>query len=84
MLGIAFYHSVQHFCLTVFFPNIQILRYTYLQFCLLFPLGDTWSLTFKEEPKMRVFKNRVLRKIFRPKRDEVTGEWRKLHNEELH
>jgi len=44
---------------------------------------DTWSVTFREESKVRVFKNRVLRRIFRPERDEVTGEWRKLHNEEL-
>jgi hypothetical protein len=43
----------------------------------------TWSLTLREEHRLRVFENRVLRKIFGPKRDEVTGEWRKLHNEEL-
>jgi hypothetical protein len=43
----------------------------------------TWSLTLKEEHRLRVFENRVLRRIFGPKRDEVTGEWRKLHNEEL-
>jgi hypothetical protein len=45
---------------------------------------ETWSLTFREEHRIRVFENRVLRRIFGPKRDEVTGEWRKLHNEELH
>jgi hypothetical protein len=45
---------------------------------------ETWSLTLREENRLRVFKNRVLRTIFGPKRDEVTGEWRKLHNEELH
>jgi hypothetical protein len=45
---------------------------------------ETWSLTIKEEHRLRVFENRVLRIIFGPKRDEVTGEWRKLHNEELH
>jgi hypothetical protein len=44
----------------------------------------TWSLTLREERKLRVFENRVFRKIFRPKRDEVTGERRKLHSEELH
>jgi hypothetical protein len=38
----------------------------------------------REERRLRVFENRVLREIFGPKRDEVTGEWRKLHNEELH
>jgi hypothetical protein len=44
---------------------------------------ETWSLTLREEHRLRVFENRVLRKIFGPKRDEVTGEWRKLHNKEL-
>jgi hypothetical protein len=42
-----------------------------------------FSLTLREERRLRVFENRVLRRIFGPKRDEVTGEWRKLHNEEL-
>jgi hypothetical protein len=42
------------------------------------------SLTLREEHRLRVFEHRVLRRIFRPKRDEVTGGWRKLHNEELH
>jgi hypothetical protein len=45
---------------------------------------ETWSLTLREENRLRVFENRVLRGIFGPKRDEVTGEWRKLHNKELH
>jgi hypothetical protein len=44
---------------------------------------ETWSLTLRVEHRLRVFENRVLRRIFEPKRDEVTGEWRKLHNEEL-
>ena len=44
---------------------------------------ETWSLTLREERKLRLLENRVLRRIFGPKRDEVTGEWRKLHNEEL-
>jgi len=44
---------------------------------------EIWSLTFREECRLRVFENRVLRKIFGPKRNEVTGEWRKLHAEEL-
>jgi phage pi2 protein 07 len=45
--------------------------------------GETWSITFREERRLRVFQNRVLRRIFEPKRDGVTGECRKLHNEEL-
>jgi hypothetical protein len=44
---------------------------------------ETWSLTLKEERRLRVFENRALRRIFGPKWDEVTGEWRKLRNEEL-
>jgi hypothetical protein len=45
---------------------------------------ETWSLTVREEHKLRVFENRVLRRIFGPERDGVTGRWTKLHNEELH
>ena len=44
---------------------------------------ETWSLTFREERRLRVSENRVLRRIFGRKRDEVTSEWRKLHNEKL-
>ena len=44
---------------------------------------ETWSLTLKEERRLRVFESRVLRRIFGAKRVEVTGEWRKLRNEEL-
>jgi hypothetical protein len=45
---------------------------------------ETWSLTSREEHRERVFEGRVLRKIFGPNRDEVTGEWRRLRNEELY
>jgi hypothetical protein len=45
---------------------------------------ETWSLTLRKERRLRVFENRVLRRIFGPKRDEMTREWRKLHNKELH
>jgi hypothetical protein len=45
---------------------------------------ETWSVTLREEHRLREFENRVLRRIFGSKRDEVTGEWRKLHNGELH
>ena len=44
---------------------------------------ETWSLTLRDERRLRVFENRVLRRVFGPKKDEVTGEWRKLHNEEI-
>ena len=59
----------------------------YNQNFLIFPVVvygcETWPLTLRGEPKLRVFENRVLRRIFGPKRDEVTGEWRKLHYKEL-
>jgi hypothetical protein len=45
---------------------------------------ESWSLTLREECRLRVLENRVLRRIFGPKRDEVTGEWRRLHNKELY
>ena len=43
---------------------------------------ETWSLTMRSEHRLRMFKNRVLRKVLEPKRDEVRGEWRRLHNGE--
>jgi hypothetical protein len=46
--------------------------------------GGTWSLTLREDHRLRGFEKRMLRRIFGPKRDEVTGGCRKLHNEELH
>ena len=45
---------------------------------------ETWSLTLRKEYRLRVFENRVLRRIFGTKRNEVTGKWRRLHNEELY
>ena len=61
--------------------KIKVYRTTVLPFVL---YGcETWSLTLREERRLRVFENRVLRRIFGPKRDKVMGEWRKLHNEEL-
>jgi hypothetical protein len=44
---------------------------------------ETWSLALREEHRLTVFENRVLRRIFGPKREEMTGEWRKLHNKGL-
>jgi hypothetical protein len=51
---------------------------------LLLYVCETLSLTLREKQRLRVFENRVLRTIFGPKRDEETGDWRELHNEELH
>ena len=44
---------------------------------------ETWSLTLREERRLRLFENKVLRRIFGPRSDEVTGDWRRLHNEEI-
>jgi hypothetical protein len=68
-------------CLPVCYPKVKIGKTTILPVVL---YGcEIWLLTLREERRLRVFENRVLRRIFGPKRDEVTGEWRKLHNEEL-
>jgi hypothetical protein len=69
-------------CLLVYCPKIKIYRTIILRVVL---YGcETWSLTLREECRLRVFENRVLRRIFGPKRDEVTGEWRRLHNKEVY
>jgi hypothetical protein len=62
--------------------NISIYKTTILPLVLY--RCETWSLTLREEHRLRVCENRVLRGIFGPKRDEVIGGWRKLHDEELH
>ena len=63
--------------------NIQIELYRTIILPVVLYGCETWSLTLREEHRLRVFENRVLRRMFGPKRDEVTGEWRKLHNDEL-
>jgi hypothetical protein len=64
--------------------NIKIRTYKTIILPVVLYGCETWSLTLREEHRLRVFENRVLRRIFTPKRDEVTGDWRKLHNKELH
>ena len=65
------------------FKNLKIKIYRIIILPVVLYGCETWSLTLREERRLRVSENRVLRKVFGPKRDEVTGEWRKLHNEEL-
>jgi hypothetical protein len=83
--GNACYHSVQSLLSSRLLSRIvkvKIYRTTILPVAL---CGrETWSLTFRAELKLRVFENRYVRRIFGPKRDEVTGEGRKLHSEERH
>jgi hypothetical protein len=64
--------------------NVKVKIYKTIILPFVFYGCETWSLTLREKHRLRVFENRVLRRIFEPKRDEVTGEWRKLHSEELH
>jgi hypothetical protein len=63
--------------------NVKIKIYKIIILPLVLYGCETWSLTLREEHRLRVFEKRVLRRIFGPKRNEVTGDWRKLHNEEL-
>jgi len=79
--GNTCFHSVQNFLSFSLLPNnlkINIYR------TIILPVlngCETWSFTMREERRLRVFENRVLMRIFGPKRDKVTREWRKLHNE---
>ena len=64
--------------------NINIKTYRTIILSVVLYGCETWSLTFREEYRLRVFENRVLRRTFGPRRNEVTGEWRRLHDEELY
>jgi len=65
------------------FKNIKIKIYRTIILPVVLYGIETWSLTWRKERRLRVFESRLLRRIFAPKRDEVTGELRKLHNEKL-
>jgi hypothetical protein len=79
--GNACYHSVQN----VFLSAVEKLKiYKTIILPVVLYGCETWFVSLGEVHRLRVFEKRVLRRIFGPKRDEVTGEWRKLHNEELH
>ena len=82
--GNACYHSVQNLLsFSLLSKNLKIKIYRTIILPVVLYGCETWSLTLREKRRLRVFENRVLRRIFGPKRDKVTGEWRKLHNEEL-
>jgi hypothetical protein len=83
--GNACYHSVQSLLFSHLLScNVKVKIYKTIILPDVLYGCETWSLTLTEEIRLRVFENRVLRGIFGPKRDKVMGEWRKLHNEELH
>ena len=82
--GNACYHSVQNLLSSsLLSKNIKIKIYRTLILPVVLYGCETWSLTLREERRVKVFENGVLRRVFEPKRDEVTGEWRKLYNDEL-
>ena len=68
---------------SLLFKNLKVEIYRTIILPVVLYGCETWSLTLREERRLRLFESRVLRRVFGPKRDEVTGEWRKLHNEEL-
>jgi hypothetical protein len=79
--GNACYHSGQSLLSSrVLSRNLKLRIYKTIILPVILYGFETWSLTLREEHRLRVFENKVLRRIFGPKRDEVTGEWRKLHN----
>jgi hypothetical protein len=80
----ACYHSVQSLLPSCLLSrNLKVKIYKKIILPVILYGCETWSLTLREQHRLRVFENRVLRRIFVPKRAEVTGEWRVLHNEEL-
>jgi len=82
--GNACYHSVQNLLSSsLLSKNLKIKIYRTVILPVVLYGCENGSLTLREERRLRVFENRALRRIFEPRRDEVTGEWRKLHNEEL-
>jgi hypothetical protein len=79
--GNACYHSVQSLLSSrLLSKDLKIRIYKTIILPVVLYECETWSLTLREEHRLRVFENRVLRRIFGPKRDEATGEWRKLVN----
>jgi hypothetical protein len=83
--GNACYHSVQNLLSSrLLSKNLKMRIYKTIILPLVLYGCETWSQTLREEHRLRVFENRLLRRLFGLKRDEVTGEWTKLHNKDLH
>ncbi|KAJ4450358.1 hypothetical protein ANN_01779 [Periplaneta americana] len=84
-MGNACYYSVEKLLSSsLLSKNLKVRIYKTVILLVVLYGCEAWTLTLREEQRLRVFENKVLRKIFGAKRDEVTGEWRKLHNAELH
>jgi len=83
--GNACYHSLKStLSYTLLSKSTKIKIFKTIILPVILYVYETWSLTVREEHRLRVFKNRVLWKIFGPKREEVAGGWRRLHSEDLH
>jgi hypothetical protein len=83
--GNASYHSVRSLSSSrLLSRNVKVKIYKTIILPVVLYGREIWSVTLREEHRLKVFESRVLRRIYGPKRDEVTEEWRKLHNEELH
>jgi hypothetical protein len=82
--GNGCYYSVQNFLSSSLqAKNIEIKIYRTIFLPLCFNACETWSLKLREEHRLRVFESKIQRRIFGPKRNDVRGDWRKLHNEEI-
>ena len=85
MLGNACYYSLEKILSTLLFSKkLKVNTYKTIILPVVLYGCETGSVTLREEHRLSVFENKVLRKIFEAKRDEITGEWIKLHNAELH
>jgi hypothetical protein len=83
--GNSCYHSAQNLLSSrQLSKSVKVRIYKIIIFPVVLYGCETWTLTVREEHKLRVFENRVLRRIFGLKRNEMMGGWRKLHNDELH
>jgi hypothetical protein len=76
--------GAESFVFVFLFKNVKIKMYRNIILPVVLYVSETWSLTLRVEYRLGVFENRVLRKIFGPKRNEVTRDWRRLHSEELY
>jgi hypothetical protein len=84
-LGNTCYYLVQSLLSSCLLSrNLKVKIYKTIILPVVLYVCETWSLTLREEQRLRVFENRVLRRIFGPKKNQVMGDWGKLHNVELH
>ena len=84
-MGNACYYSLEKILSSrLLSKKLEVKTYKTIILLVVFHNCETWSLASREEHRLKVFENKVLRKIFGAKKDKITGEWRKLHNAEIH